>query len=152
MSAIFKNAQNGDTNAFAEIYAEIYTKLYYLAYYSLAGTEEAVAAVKTAAKSAYSDIKNCKNEGEFNSLFLQRLCENIITRFRDYRCNPPKYDPNPSYIKVQMKRLTDAERFTVTIWSLFGINAKEIARFSGLSETVVESKLSSAKAKLESKL
>ena len=32
MSDTYKNAQEGDIDAFAEIYSKIYTRLYYLAY------------------------------------------------------------------------------------------------------------------------
>ncbi|MCM1054956.1 MAG: hypothetical protein NC394_05455 [Bacteroides sp.] len=149
MSAAFKNAQNGDTEAFAEIYSEIYTKLYCLAYHSLANEQEAVNAVKTATRDAYSDIRSCRSEGELNGLMLKKLCEQIILRYREYRKTPPKYETDPPYIKAQMRKLTDAERFSVAMWALFGFGAKEISKFSGLSETVVENKLKSARLKLE---
>lgn len=152
MSVTFTNAQNGDTEAFAEIYSEIYTKLYYLAYHSLANTQEAVNAVKTASRNAYSEIRNCRSVGEFNGLILKKLCEQIIFCYREYRKTPPEYETDPPYIKEQMRKLTDAERFSVSMWALFGFGAKEISKFSGLSETVVENKLKSAKLKLEPKL
>lgn len=152
MSLAFKNAQNGDTEAFAEIYSEIYTKLYYLAYHSLANGREAVNAVKAAAREAYSEIRNCRSREEFNGCILKKLCEQIILYFREYRKTPPVYEADPPYIKAQMRKLTDAERLSVSMWALFGLNAGEISRFSGLSETVVENKLRSAKQKLEPNL
>lgn len=152
MFKVFVNAQNGDIDAFAEIYSEIYTRLYYLAYHSLANTEESVNAVKTAAKEAYSNIRKCRSKEEFNGLLLKKLCEQIIRQYREYRKKQPEYDKNPTYIKSVMRKLTDAERFSAAMWALFGFGPKEISRFSGLSETVVEAKLRSAKAKLEAQL
>ena len=148
MSKVFINAQNGDIDAFAEIYSEIYTKLYYLAYHSLANVQEAVSAVKTAANEAYSNIRSCSTEEEFNGLLLKKLCEQIIKHYREYRKQQPEYEKNPTYIKSVMRKLTDAERFSAALWVLFGFTPKEISRFSGLSESVVEAKLKSAKAKL----
>lgn len=152
MSKVFINAQNGDVDAFAEIYSEIYTKLYYLAYHSLANKTEAADAVKTAAKEAYANIRRCKNEEQFNGLLLKKLCDRIIRQYREYRKKQPEYDKNPTYIKSVMRKLTDAERFSAAMWALFGFGPKEISKFSGLSETVVEAKLKSAKAKLEAQL
>ncbi len=152
MSNVFVNAQNGDLDAFAEIYSEIYTKLYYLAYHSLANREEAVDAVKTSAKEAYSNIRSCKSVEEFNGLLLKKLCGQIIRHYREYRKKQPEYEKNPTYIKSVMRKLTDAERFSAAMWAIFGFGPKEISRFSGLSDTVVEAKLKSAKIKLEAQL
>lgn len=152
MSKVFENARNGDIDAFAEIYSEIYTRLYYLAYHSLANVGEAVNAVKTAAREAYSNIRSCKSEEEFNGLLLKKLCEQIIRQYREYRKKQPEYEKNPTYIKSIMRKLTDAERFSTAMWALFGFGPKEISKFSGLSESVVEAKLKSARVKLEAQL
>ncbi len=152
MSDTYKNAQNGDIDAFAEIYSKMYTKLYYLAYHSLANREEAVNAVKTASNKAYSLIRGCAAEEEFNGLLLKKLCEQIIRHYREYRKVQPEYEKKPTYIKSVMQKLTDAERFSIAIWAIFGLDPKEISMFSGLSETVVAAKLRSAVQKLEARL
>ncbi len=149
MSDTYKNAQNGDIQAFAEIYSKMYIKLYYLAYHSLANRDEAVNAVKTASAEAFSAIRDCSAEEEFNGLLLKKLCEQIIRYYREYRKRLPEYETNPTYIKSVMRKLTDAERFTASVWAIFGFNPKEISMFSGLSEKVVEAKLKSAILKLE---
>lgn len=152
MSDTYKNAQEGDIDAFAEIYSKIYTRLYYLAYHSLANREEAVQAVKSAAGEAYSLIRGCGTEEEFNGLLLKKLCEQIIRYYREYRKRQPEYETNPTYIKSVMRKLTDAERFSVAVWAIFGFSPHEISMFSGLSETVVTAKLRSAGQKLEAML
>ena len=108
MPNTFLNAQNGDIDAFADIYSEIYTRLYYLAYHSLANKEEAIDAVKTAVKEAYSNIRSCKSVEQFNGLMLKKLCDRIIRQYREYRKNQPMYDANPTYIKSVMRRLTES--------------------------------------------
>ena len=152
MSDIYINAQNGDINAFAKIYSKIYTNLYYLAYYSLANQEEAVDAVKNASYKAYSMIRDCDDEEEFNGLLLKKLCEQIIKKFREYGKVQPEHEKKPSYIKFVMRRLTDAERISAALWAIFGLDVKEISMFSGISEKVVTEKLNSAMQKLETSL
>ena len=152
MSDTFNQALNGDISAFAELYAENYKDMYHVAYHSLANVSEATDAVKFAARDAYGDIRRCSSKDEFKLLMVKKLCDRIIGRFKEYRKNTPQYEVNSPYIKAQMKKLTDAERFSVALWAVYGINAKEIAKLSGLAEDVVSVKLKSGQAKLEPKL
>lgn len=152
MSDTFEKALNGDISAFAELYAENYKDMYYVAYHSLANISEATDTVKLAAREAYNDIRLCRSRDEFKLLMVKKLCDRIIGRFKEYRKTPPQYETNSPYIKAQMKKLTDAERFSVALWAVYGINAKEIAKLSGLAEDVVTVKLKSGQTKLEPKL
>lgn len=152
MSADFADLQNGDITAFTKLYGDIHKKLYYVAYYSLAGSAEAVRVISSAARYAYDNTASCKNETELGDLLLKKTCEQIIARFREYRSSPPQYERNPSFIKAQMSRLTDAERLSVTIWSAFGYNADKISAVTGLSPDLVEKKLESGQEKLKAKL
>ncbi len=147
-----KNAAQGDLEAFAQLYSADYKKIYYIAYYSLAGREEAVDSIIAAVRLAYATVGGCKSLEDFNQLILRKTCEQIITRYREYRKNPPVYDQKPSYIKSQMLKLTDAERLTVAIWAVFGYNEEKIASITGLSQAIVIKKLESGKAKLAEKI
>ena len=152
MSADYANIQNGDIAAFTKLYGDMHKKLYYVAYYSLANSNEAIRVISSAARYAYDNTGSCKNEAELGQLLLKKTCEQIIGRFREYKSSAPQYERNPSYIKAQMTRLTDAERLSVTIWAAFGYNAGKISSVTGLSPDVVTKKLESGQAKLSAKL
>lgn len=152
MSADFSDIQNGDITAFTKLYGEIHKKLYYVAYYSLAGSAEAVRVISSAARYAYDNTTGCKNEEELSDLLLKKTCEQIIARFKEYKTSPPQYERNPSFIKGQMTRLTDAERLSVTVWAAFGYDVNRISAVTGLSRELVEKKLESGQAKLSAKL
>ena len=145
-------AINGDMTAFSRLYADNYKKLYYVAYHSLANTDEAVEAVKTTADQAYAEIGRCKTEEEFGRFMLKKLCSRIILRYREYRTASPGIESNPPYIKAQMSKLTDAERLSVSIWSVYGFGSREISELTGIAEEVVAKKLESGKNRIASKL
>lgn len=152
MSGTLTLAINGDMTAFSRLYADNYKNLYYVAYHSLANTDEAVEAVKTASDQAYAEIENCKTEEEFGRLMLKKLCNRIILRYREYRKTSPGIESNPPYIKAQMSKLTDAEKLSVSIWSVYGIGSAEISELTGIAEDVVVKKLESGKNRIASKL
>lgn len=152
MSGTLTLAINGDMTAFTRLYADNYQKMYYVAYHSLANTEEAIDAVKLASNLAYSEIDGCKTEGDFSRLMLKKLCDRVIARYREYRKTAPGIESNPPYIKAQMSRLTDAERLSVAIWSVYGLGSGDIAELTGLAKDVVEKKLESGKNKIAPKL
>lgn len=152
MSVDFADIQNGDITAFTKLYDDIHKKLYYVAYYCLATSADAVRVISSAARYAYDNTGSCKSEAELSDLLLKKVCEQIVSRFRDYRNFPPQYERNPSFIKAQMARLTDAERLSVTVWAAFGYDAAKISSVTGLSPDVVGKKLESGQAKLNAKL
>lgn len=152
MSGTLTLAINGDMTAFSRLYADNYKNLYYVAYHSLANTDEAVEAVKTASDQAYAEIESCKTEEEFGRLMLKKLCNRIILRYREYRKTSPGIESNPPYIKAQMSKLTDAEKLSVSIWSVYGIGSAEISELTGIAEDVVVKKLESGKNRIASKL
>ena len=152
MTAVFAKVIQGDMTAFSKLYADVYKKIYYVAHYSLANSVEAVDAVTDAARCAYENAKDCSGEEEIKEMLLKKTCEQIIVRFREYRKIPPAYEPQPPFIKSQMLRLTDAERLSVMVWSVFGYEAEKISSVTGLALEVVEKKLESGQAKLVAKL
>ncbi|MDE6726283.1 MAG: hypothetical protein K2J79_11855 [Ruminiclostridium sp.] len=152
MSDVITQAAQGDINAFAEAYKGIYKKMYCGAYYTLATENEAVESVKIAADKTFAEMSACKNQKDFETLFLKKLSEQIIKCYREYRKNPPDNSADVSYIKGLMRRLTDAERLAVTFNVLFDISPKEISKVTGLAEDVVAKKLESGRNKLALKL
>lgn len=152
MSDIIMQAAKGDINAFATAYKSVYKKMYCGAYYTLATKSEATEAVKTAADKTFAEMSQCKDQRDFEMLFIKKLSEIIIIRFREYRKEAPGSDDNIPYIKGLMKRLTDAERLAVTFNTLFDISPKEISKITGLAEDVVNKKLESGTKKLAPKL
>lgn len=152
MSDVILQAAGGDVSAFAAAYKSVYKKMYCGAYYTLATKDEAIEAVKTAADKTFADMSPCKNQEDFEMLFLKRLSDQILLRYRQYRKEPPADDDKVPYIKGLMKRLTDAERLAVTFNALFDISPKEISEITGLAEDVVGKKLESGRKKLEPKL
>ena len=149
MSKLFEEAKKGDVTAFSQIYGDVCEKIYRVAYYSLAGTEEAVKTVTEAARLAYGGAGSCKNENELKELLLKKTCELIVTRFREYKKSPPTYESSPSFIKSQLMRLTDAERLSVIVWSIFDCDAGKISSLTGLANDVVAKKLKSGQSKLK---
>ena len=152
MKIAFDDIKRGDITAFAKLYGEVCEKIYKVAYYSLANEQEAVEAVANAARSAYENAANCKNAEELKELMLKKTCANIVARFRVYRKSAPTYDPFPPFIKTQMIRLTDAERLSVMVWSVFGYEEEKISSITGLALDVVAKKLVSGQTKLSAKL
>ena len=152
MDITFEDVKKGDIAAFSKLYGDICEKIYHVAYYSLATSEEAVAAVKVAAQYTYENARSCRNEGELCELMLRKLCEQIVIRFRDYRKSPPLKEQNPSYIKSLMLRLTDAERLSIMVWSVFDYEVGKISSVTGLASDVVAKKLRSGQAKLSANL
>lgn len=152
MRYVFEDVKKGDITAFSKLYGEICEKIYYVAYYSLANQKEAVAAVTEAARCGYENADSCRNAVELNELMLKKTCEQIVARFREYRKSAPSYDPFPSFIKSQMTHLTDAERLSVMVWSVFGYEVEKISSITGLALDVVAKKLESGQAKLSAKL
>ncbi len=152
MSDVITQAAGGDINAFAEAYKGVYKKMYCGAYYTLATEKEAIESVKIAADKTFAEMSACRNQKDFEMLFLKKLSEQIIKSYREYRKTPPADDEGVSYIKGIMKKLTDAERLAVAFNTLFDISPKEISKVTGLAEDVVAKKLESGKTKLASKL
>ena len=152
MANVFENVKKGDIAAFSRLYGDICEKIYCVAYYSLATSEEAIAAVKIAARYAYENAGSCRDERELWELMLRKTCEQIVLRFREYRKSPPSSDQNPSYIKTTMMRLTDAERLSLMLWALFDYGAEKISSVTGISSEVVTKKLQSGQTKLNANL
>ena len=152
MSVSFDDVKKGDITAFSKVYGDVCEKIYHVAYYSLANQKEAMAAVTEAARYAYENAESCKNAEELKELMLKKTCEQIVACFREYRKTAPLYDPFPSFIKSQMTRLTDAERLSVMVWSVFGYDVERISSITGLALDVVAKKLKSGQAKLDAKL
>ena len=153
MSDVIIQAAKGDINAFAEAYKSVYKKMYCGAYYTLVTEAEAIESVKIAADKTFADMSACKNQKDFETLFLKKLSEQIIKCYREYRKNPPANDDGKApYIKGLMRKLTDAERLAVVFNVLFDISPKEISRVTGLAEDVVAKKLESGRNKLAPKL
>ncbi|MCH5200067.1 MAG: hypothetical protein J1F60_03820 [Oscillospiraceae bacterium] len=148
MSRIFDEAKRGDITAFSKIYGSVCEKIYYVAYYSLASSEEAAKAVTEAAHYAYDNAESCTDESQLKELMLKKTCELVVSRFREYKKSSPTYEPFPSFIRSQMLRLTDAERLTVMVWSVFDREAEEISALTGLALDVVTKKLESGQNKL----
>lgn len=152
MANTFEDVKNGDIAAFSKLYSDICKKIYHVAYYSLATSEEAIAAVKVAARYTYENAGSCRNQGELSELMLRKTCEQIVLRFRDYRKTPPQNEQSPSYIKALMLRLTDAERLSVTVWSVFNYEVEKISSVTGIASEIVAKKLESGQAKLSANL
>ena len=152
MRYVFEDVKKGDIAAFSKLYGDVCEKIYHVAYYSLANQKEAVAAVTEAARYAYDHAESCKSSAELKELMLKKTCERIVARFREYRKSAPSYDPFPSFIKTQMTRLTDAERLSVMVWSVFGYEVEKISSITGLAQDVVAKKLVSGQEKLSAKL
>lgn len=152
MSDIIMQAAKGDISAFATAYKSVYKKMYCGAYYTLATKAEATEAVKTAADKTFAEMSACKDQRDFEMLFLKKLSDQIIAHYREYRKEAPVGDDNVPYIKGLMKRLTDAERLAVTFNVLFDISPREISNITGLAEDVVTKKLESGRKKLAPKL
>ena len=152
MSDVITQAAQGDINAFAEAYKGVYKKMYCGAYYTLATKKEAVDAVKIAADKTFAEMSGCKNQRDFEILFLKNLSEQIIKGYRGYRITPPDNSGGVTYIKGLMRRLTDAERLAVSFSTLFDLSPKEISKITGLAEEVMANKLESGKNKLASRL
>lgn len=152
MAKAFEDAKKGDITAFSKLYSDVCEKIYHVAYYSLASSEEAVKAVTEAAGYAYENAEGCRDENELKELMLKKTCEQIVTRFREYRKSPPKFEPFPSFIRAQMLRLTDAERLSVMVWSVFGYEAERISAMTGLAADIVAKKLESGQTKLSESL
>lgn len=152
MSDVITQAAQGDINAFAEAYKGVYKKMYCGAYYTLATENEAVESVKIAADKTFAEMSACKNQKDFETLFLKKLSEQIIKGYREYRRNPPDNNADVPYIKGLMRRLTDAEKLAVAFNALFDISPKEISKITGLAEDVVAKKLESGINKLAPKL
>ena len=152
MANTFEDVKNGDIAAFSKLYGNISEKIYRVAYYSLITPGEAVAAVKVAARYAYENAGSCRNKGELEELMLRKLCEQIVIRFREYRKSPPSNEQSPSRIKALMLRLTDAERLSVMVWSVFDYDVGKISSVTGLASEVVTKKLESGQNKLSANL
>lgn len=152
MSEILTLAARGDMAALTRLYTDVYEKIYYVAYYSLATQKEASQALLSAFGAACEEIEKCVTQDAFNILFLEKVCDEIIARYREYRKAPPQSEQNPSFIKVCMSRLTDAERLSVAIWATFGLDAEGIAQVTGLNGAAISKKLESGKEKLAQKL
>lgn len=149
MSDFVKSVEDDDIGTFSNLYEKMYKNLYYTAYYALAGQKDAVEAVKYAVRTAFEKIHICKTEGEAKTLILKLLCEKIIAFFREYKQRPEQEDENCTPAKSMMKRLTDAERISVSLNTIYGFDAKKIAYITGLSESVISKKLESGKEKLD---
>lgn len=152
MSDVVSRAAKGDITAFAELYESVYKKMYCAAYYTLVTEAEAVEAVKIAADGVFSGMSSCKNQRDFEALFLKKLTDKIIAAFRSYRKSPAKEDGRANYIKTQMRRLTDVERLAVAYNALFDIDPGKISEITGLAEDVVSKKLESGQSKIADKL
>lgn len=148
----FEDTKRGDITAFSKIYGSVCERIYYVAYYSLASSEEAAKAVTEAARYAYDNAEDCRSEGELKELMLKKTCQLVVSRFREYKKSSPPYEPFPSFIRSQMLRLTDAERLTVMVWSVFDCEAEKISALTGLALDVVMKKLESGQTKLSASL
>jgi RNA polymerase sigma-70 factor (ECF subfamily) len=166
-------AVSGDAEAFASLYALVYKDLYHIALYSLKNQSDAEDAVSEAILDAFSSIRKLKDENAFKAWLMKILSVKIKRKFKEYYKSgqslpagivfapensglPESLKTEINYdiidIKQEFEQLDVKDRFVLSLSVVGGYTSKEIAKFSGMNENTVRSRIARAKEKIKSKL
>lgn len=159
-------AAKGDTGAFSQLYAEIYKQLYYYALMNLSSREDASDAVQDAVLDAFTSISTLKNAAAFEGWMFKILSAKIKQRQREY-AEKRQYEGcteealqlkgeesgfRKCEILEEFATLNRQERMCMSLYSISGYKAKEIAEIMGMEPSTVRSCISRGRSRLRTGL
>ena len=162
---LVQKAQNGDTQAFAELYSLVYKDLYRTALLSLGHEADASDVVSDTVLDAYKTIRKLRDPSSFRSWMMTILTVKIKNKQKEYmdaRSNEEDIDDlrekQPDTKKDHfgsvelteaMAKLSEEERTVMTLNIVSGYTSEEIENITGIAANTVRSKIKRAKEKLK---
>lgn len=165
LSAAVERAQNGDTQAFAELYSLVYEDLYRLALMNLNNEHDSADVVSDTVLEAYKTIRKLRDPSAFKAWItsiltvkikkkigeyvVQRNLQKDISEVQDTLADDSRmFDFSMIELRDAMQELNEDERQILSLSVISGYTSEEIAEITGINAATVRSKAARAKAKL----
>lgn len=156
---LIRRARQGDRDAFAELYGHVYQDLYRFALYTLKNRHDAEDVVADTVVAAYEQIGKLRSVDAFRG-WIFKICSNICKRKLKEYINKTEELPDDllapvgdlsedAHVRTAFSRLTEEERFIISMHIFAGYTSKEIGRILHMSDNTVRSKESRALKKME---
>lgn len=156
---LIQRARQGDRDAFAELYGHVYQDLYRFALYTLKNRHDAEDVVADTVMAAYEQIRKLRSADAFRG-WIFKICSNICKRKLKEYINKTEELPDDllapvgdlsenAHVRAAFSRLTEEERFIISMHIFAGYTSKEIGRILHMSHNTVRSKESRALRKME---
>lgn len=169
LSAAVERAQNGDTQAFAQLYSLVYKDLYRVALLNLNNEHDASDVVSDTVLEAYQKIRKLRDPAAFKAWITAILTAQINKKLREYvrkrnleediedlEGSLPDSDFQSEFGMIELQQamqvLSEEERMVLTLSVVSGFTSEEISQTTGISANTVRSKIARAKAKLRKHL
>ncbi len=159
---LIRQAQQGDTHAFALLYESVYKDLYRFAVYTLHHTQDAEDAVSETVLDAFSQIHTLRDAAAFKAWIFRILTAKCNRRIRQYINAPTELDESLSSpgsdmheqtdIQRALASLPDEDRLIISMNIFAGYSSQEIGVLLNMNPNTVRSRQSRALKKLEAML
>ncbi|MDO4321438.1 MAG: RNA polymerase sigma factor [Lachnospiraceae bacterium] len=159
---LIRQAQQGDTHAFAQLYESVYKDLYRFAVYTLHHAQDAEDAVSETVLDAFAQIHTLREAASFKSWIFRILTAKCNRRIRQYINAPAELDESlgeqpddlcgQTDIQRALASLADEDRLIISMNIFAGYSSQEIGRLLNMNPNTVRSRQSRALKRLESML
>lgn len=159
---LIRQAQQGDTHAFATLYESVYKDLYRFAVYTLHHKQDAEDAVSETVLDAFAQIRTLREAASFKSWIFRILTAKCNRRIRQYMNAPSELDESlggsndiPSEqtdIQRALSTLSREDRLIISMNIFAGYSSQEIGELLNMNPNTVRSRQSRALKKLETLL
>lgn len=155
---LIRQAQQGDTHAFAALYESVYKDLYRFAVYTLHHTQDAEDAVSETVLDAFARIHTIREAASFKSWIFRILTAKCSRKIRQYINAPSGLDESLSGpdddlceqtdIQRALASLADEDRLIISMNIFAGYSSQEISDLLNMNPNTVRSRQSRALKKL----
>ena len=156
---LVQRAQNGDTQAFAELYRGIYQELYRFALYTLKNSYDAEDVVSDTVTDAWAQIAFLRAADSFRGWIFKILSNKCRRRLKGYLfrtqeipeefCAWTENTDEQLDVRAAFARLEDEERLILSLRIFGGYNSREVGESLQMSDNTVRSKQKRALQKME---
>ena len=163
-----QRAQNGDTQAFAELYSLVYKDLYRTALLGLGHEQDASDVVSDTVLDAYKNIRKLRDPASFKAWIMTILTVKIKNKQKEYMTSRSLEEDIDDHIEdtpdekkdsfggveltEAMATLSEEERTVLSLNIVSGYTSEEIEGMTGITANTVRSKIKRAKEKLRKML
>lgn len=158
MTELVRQAQQGDTHAFALLYESVYKDLYRFAVYTLHHTQDAEDAVSETVLDAFAQIHTLRDAAAFKAWIFRILTAKCSRRIRQYINAPAELDESlgstdsdmfeQTDIRRAFASLEDEDRLIISMNIFAGYSSQETGELLNMNPNTVRSRQSRALKKL----
>ncbi len=142
-------AKVGSKAAYESLCLGCIDSLYTAALIAVKSEQMAKSVVMAAVADGYAGISRIKDEKHLRSWLVHELTKNTVDKLKEMKSSGVNNTASGTF--ADTGRLPDVERLVFSIAAAFGYGTREISVLTGMSESAVSDKLSSAKTRLGSR-